>query len=288
MVRVIYVNGRYRRYAEASVHVEDRGLQFADSIYEGIGVWRRRLIDYGLHYERLCRSAAEIGLELPCTMESLSFVAYECIRRNHVQEGLVYVQVTRGAASRQHIFPASAKPLLIVIATPMVPAVDRFPNGVKVVTRPDLRWRRCDIKSTALLPNILAKQAASEMGAYDAWLIDTEGQITEGGSTNAWIAVGGDLVTRKPSDAMLSGVTRATVIKLARENGLKVLEQPFSVEEACAADEAFLTSTTSSVMPVVRIDERNIGDGKVGPVVAQLRKLYRSYLDSRSYAFPAR
>ena len=288
MPRVIYVNGRYRRYAEAAVHVEDRGLQFADSIYEGVGVWRRRLIDYRPHYERLCRSASEIGLELPCTMESLGFVADECIRRNHVREGLVYVQVTRGAAPRKHVFPQSAKPLLIVIATPIVPADDRYPNGVKVVTRPDLRWRRCDIKSTALLPNILAKQAAIETGAYDAWFVDAEGQITEGGSTNAWIAVNGDLVTRKPSNALLSGVTRATVIKLARENGLKVLEKPFTVEEAHTAGEAFLTSTASFVMPVVRIDDRTIGDSKVGPIVARLRKLYRSYLDAGSYAFSAR
>ena len=279
MARVIYVNGRYRRYAEATVHVEDRGLQFSDSIYEGICVWRRSLIDYRPHYERLCRSASEIGLELPCTMESLAIVANECIRRNHVQEGLVYVQVTRGAAPRKHVVPQSAKPSLIVIATPMVPADDRYPNGVEVVTQPDLRWRRCDIKSTALLPNILAKQAAIETGAYDAWFIDAEGQITEGGSTNAWIVINGDLVTRKPSNALLRGITRETVIKLALENELKVSERPFTVEEAWAAGEAFLTSTTSFVMPVVRIDDRTIGDSKVGPVVARLRKLYRSYLD---------
>tara|TARA_Y100000588_G_scaffold351574_1_gene403490 strand:- start:191 stop:697 length:507 start_codon:yes stop_codon:yes gene_type:complete len=161
----------------------------------------------------------------------------------------------------------------------MVPADDRYPNGVEVVTQPDLRWRRCDIKSTALLPNILAKQAAIETGAYDAWFIDAEGQITEGGSTNAWIVINGDLVTRKPSNALLRGITRETVIKLALENELKVSERPFTVEEAWAAGEAFLTSTTSFVMPVVRIDDRTIGDSKVGPVVARLRKLYRSYLD---------
>ncbi len=280
MPRIVYVNGRYCRYAEAAVHVEDRGFQFADSIYEAIGVWRRELIDYRQHFDRLSRSSSEIGLKLPCSRESLGLIANECIRRNRVSEGLVYVQVTRGTAPRSHVFPSAVRPALIVIATNMPPPDERHPDGVEVVTRPDLRWRRCDIKSTALLPNILAKQAAIEVGAYDAWLVDADGRVTEGGSTNAWIVVGGDLVTRRPSDALLSGVTRATLIELAGENGLKVVERAFVVEEAYASSEAFLTSTTSFVMPVVRIDGRAVGSGRVGPIVAGLRELYRSYLDA--------
>ena len=281
MPRVVYVNGRYRRYAAAALHVEDRGVQFADSIYEGIGVWQGGLVDFDPHFSRLSRSAAEINLRLPCTAATLKLVANECVHRNRVSDGLVYVQVTRGSAPRKHSFPAKESPTLIVTATTLAPPDQRHPDGVEVLTRPDLRWQRCDIKSTALLPNILAKQVAFEAGAYDAWFVDAEGAITEGGSTNAWIAENDNtLVTRAPSNALLSGVTRATVINLARCNGLKVVERAFTVEEAYAATEAFATSTTSFVLPVVRIDGRDVGDGRVGVLGERLRALYRSYLDA--------
>ena len=280
MPRIVYANGAYRRYAVTMLHAEDRGVQFADSIYEGVGVWRGRLVDYAPHFDRLERSASEINLQLPCTRAALEVIAGQCIRRNRVSEGLVYVQVTRGTAPRKHIFLKIEKPSLVVTATAMAPPYLRYPDGVDIQTQPDLRWHRCDIKSTALLPNILAKQAASEKGAYDAWFVDSQGAITEGGSTNAWMVADRDtLVTPAPSNALLSGVTRATVINLARQDGLKVVERAFTVEEAYGSSEAFLTSTSSFVMPVVRIDGRTIGDGRVGPAVERLRTLYRSYLD---------
>ena len=281
MPRIVYIDRHYRPYAEATLHVEDRGVQFADSIYEGIGVWNSRLVDYEAHADRLARSAAEIDLRLPGTRATLKLIADECIRRNRVSHGLVYVQVTRGSAPRKHVFPQLQHPTLVVTATSQSPPYVRHPNGVAVVTRPDLRWRRCDIKSTALLPNILAKQSAYEAGAYDAWFVDDDGAITEGGSTNAWIVRDNDtLVTRAPSDALLSGVTRATVMKLARAEGLKVVERAFTVEEAYAATEAFLTSTSSFVLPVVRIDNRDIGDGRAGELAQRLQRLYRRYLDT--------
>ena len=281
MPRIVYVNGRYRRYGEAMLHAEDRGFQFADSIYEGIGVWRGALVDFESHVERLARSASEISLRLPCGATTLAVIARECIRRNYVSEGLVYVQVTRGSVPRKHVFPALAKPSLVVTATTMAPPHVRYPSGVEVVTQPDLRWQRCDIKSTALLPNILAKQAAHEAGAYDAWFVDAAGDITEGGSTNAWIVDDGDtLVTRAPSNALLSGVTRATVINIAREDGLKVVERAFTVAEAHASKEAFITSTSSFVLPVIRIDGRQIGGGQVGPLGERLQMLYIRYLDA--------
>ena len=279
MPRFIYVNGYYARYASAYLHAEDRGLQFADSIYEGIGVWRGRLIDLDPHLDRLRRSAAEILLHLPWSDSTLEIIFNECIRRNRVAEGLVYVQITRGSAPRNHTFPIGRYPSLIVIASQQAPPYLRYPNGIEVVTQPDLRWRRCDIKSTALLPNVLAKQRALEAGAYDAWFVDDDGAVTEGGSTNAWIAIAdGTLVTRAPSHALLSGVTRATVMDLARRDGLNVLERAFTVEEAYAASEAFLTSTSSFVLPVTRIDGRAIGAGTIGSLTERLQALYREYL----------
>ena len=270
------------------LHVEDRGVQFADSIYEGIGVWGGRLVDYLAHAERLTRSATEIDLRLPVQPATLELIANECVRRNRVSHGLVYVQVTRGSAPRKHIFSQSLHPTLVVTATAQSPPYIRHPEGVAVVTRPDLRWRRCDIKSTALLPNILAKQEAYEVGAYDAWFVDENDAITEGGSTNAWIVQGKDtLVTRAPSDALLSGVTRATVMKLAQAEGLKVIERAFTVEEAYAAPETFLTSTSSFVLPVVRIDGRNIGDGGVGELTQRLQSLYRRYLGAAAVGIGA-
>ncbi len=281
MPRVAYVNGRYRSYASAMLHAEDRGFQFADSIYEGIGVWQGELVDFGPHFDRLSRSASQINLRLPCGAAALEVIAGECIRRNHVAQGLVYVQVTRGSAPRKHIFPSVEKPSLVVTATTLAPPYDRYPLGVGILTQPDLRWQRCDIKSTALLANILAKQAAYEAGAYDAWFVDAKGAITEGGSTNAWIAPDDNtLVTRGPSNALLNGVTRASVIKLAREDRLKVVERAFTVEEAYASSEAFVTSTTSFVLPVVRIDGREIGDGRVGALSKRLQMLYIRYLDA--------
>src|SRR5512144_970161 len=277
MSRIAYVNGRSVPHRNARVHVEDRGYQFADGVYEVIAVSHGRLIDETAHLERMARSLTELAIQWPMSRGSLRVVMREMIRRNRLAGlGSIYVQVTRGVAPRNHAFPPHAKPVLVMTAKilpPFDPQAAR--SGIRVITLADIRWKRPDIKSVSLLPNVLAKQQAVEAGAYEAWMIDDQGMITEGTASNAWIVTrDGELVTRAADRSILSGITRAAVLRLAREEGLRVMERPFSLEEARAAREAFLTSTTSWVKPVVRIDDFAIGAGAIGPLTDQLLALY--------------
>lgn len=278
MSRIAYVNGSYVPHKQASVHVEDRGYQFADGVYEVIAVRGGRFVDEEPHLDRLDRSLAEISIEAPMSRPALKIVMREMLRRNRVRDGILYLQVTRGVAPRDHAFPASTRPAVVMTARRSKPRPAMSRRGVSVITVPDIRWKRCDIKSVSLLPNILGKQAATEAGAYEALLVDEDGFITEGTSSNAWIVTKrGDLVTRKPDSAILNGVTRRAVVELARRQGLKFIERPFTLRQALAAREVFVTSTSSNVMPVVKIDDKIVGDGKPGPLSLKLLKLYVAY-----------
>lgn len=278
MSRTAYVNGRYVPFAQAMVHVEDRGLQFADSIYEVFAVRDGRILDAAGHWTRLERSLRELKQGLPMAVASLAGHVDEVVRRNRVRNGLAYLQVTRGVAKRDHPFPPPGLPQTVIITarrTDRARADAMAENGIAVVTAPDLRWARCDIKTTALIANILAKQSAREAGAHEAWLVDDDGLVTEGSSTNAWIVTAdGVLVTRALSHDILAGVTRASAIALASARQLRVEERPFSVAEARQAREAFITSAGTFVQPVVRIDGHAIGDGRPGPISRALRADY--------------
>ncbi len=278
MGRIAYVDGRYVQHARAVVHVEDRGFQFADAVYEVWAVLDGRLADAQGHFARLERSLGELRIKPPCSRAALLAILRECVRRNRVRDGIVYLQVTRGAAPRDHAFPASAtSPTVVVTAKSLDLARIEAgaAQGVKVVTRADQRWGRCDIKTVGLLPNVLAKQAAKEAGAYEAWLVDAAGEVTEGASTNAWIVDdAGRLRTRDTGANILRGVTRATLIDLAADLQTPVDERPFTVEEAHAAREAFLTAASAFVTPIVSIDGQAVSDGRPGPVASRLRTLY--------------
>ena len=282
MSRIAYVNGRYLPHREASVHIDDRGYQFADGVYEVIAIDRGRLVDESLHLRRLGRSLAELEIAGPMPEASLKTIMREVIRRNRVSDGIIYIQMTRGVAPRDHAFPRDARTQVVMTARRAKLANPKFlAEGAQVITVPDLRWARCDIKSIALLPNILGKQQAREAGAYEAWQVDRDGNVTEGTSTNAWIVTGaGEVVTRAATNAILNGVTRLGVIRVIEQAGLKFVERPFSVAEAKRAREAFLTSTTAYVTPVVRIDDSVVGDGKPGPLAGELGKFYRRYVEA--------
>ncbi|HXW19742.1 MAG TPA: D-amino-acid transaminase [Roseiarcus sp.] len=281
MTRIAFVNGRYRRHDEALVHIEDRGYQFGDGVYEVCELRDGALIDEAPHLRRLERSLAALRIAPPLAIGALKLIIREIVARNRLHDGLVYIQATRGVAARDHGFPLEAKSSLIVSAR----AIDRgkgevnAASGVKVISLPDERWRRPDIKTLQLLPNVLAKQAARERGAYEAWLVDEAGLITEGSSTNAWILAEGALVTRQADRTILRGVTRGTVLAMIAAERLRIEERPFSLAEAYAAREAFLTSAGNGVMPVVAIDERPIGDGRPGKVTCALRDRFREFAE---------
>ena len=276
MSRIAYVAGQYLPHRQAAVHIEDRGYQFGDGVYEVIAVMDGRLVDEERHLRRLNRSLTELRINPPMCNAALKIVMREVIRRNSVESGIVYLQVTRGVAAREHAFPKVAKPVLVITsrrARPPDPRLGRA--GIAVITIPDIRWQRCDIKSIALLPNVLGKQQAREAGAYEAWQVDREGYVTEGTSTNAWIVTeDGAMVTRAADHAILNGVTRLAVLDIIHGEGYRLVERPFSVAEAKAAREAFLTSTTADLLPVVRIDGAPVADGKPGPLSRKLREAY--------------
>ena len=280
MPRYAYVNGRYVPHAQAQVHIDDRGYQFADGVYEVILIHDGRLIDEDPHLDRLGYSLNELRIPWPMTRAALRLVLRELIARNSVALGIVYLQVTRGVAARDHKFPAQATPSLVATTKRQKPApAATLAAGASVITRPDIRWRRCDIKSVSLLPNILAKQAAAEAGAFEAWLVDDDGCVTEGSSTNAWIVTrAGRLITRNLSAAILSGITRLSVLEFVQAQGIVLEERRFSVAEAKEAAEAFLTSTTSLVLPITSIDGQAVGDGKPGPLTMKLREGYQRHL----------
>jgi D-alanine transaminase len=278
MSRVAYVNGTYQPHAHATVHVEDRGFQFADGVYEVWSVFDGRLADFDGHMTRLHRSLDELRIDHPMSREALARVLQETVRRNRVNEGLVYIQITRGTARRDHPFPPEGTPPSVIVTAKSLPLSKgnaSAARGVAVVTHPDIRWGRCDIKTVGLLPNVLAKQAAREKGAAEAWLVDEMGLVTEGSSTNAWIVdETGVLRTRDSQSNILRGITRAAVMKLIEAEGLGFEERAFSVDEAKRAREAFYTSASGFVMPAVSIDGAKIGDGEPGPIATRLRDLY--------------
>ncbi|MBL6946141.1 MAG: D-amino-acid transaminase [Rhodospirillales bacterium] len=272
MGRIAYVNGRYVPHSEAAVHIEDRGYQFGDGVYEVTAVYRGKLIDEQGHMDRLDRSLRELQIAWPVTPRVLRFLTREVVRRNRLMDGSIYMQVTRGVAPRDHTFPVGVESALVMTTT--AKNLDVLLGGAptEVITVPDIRWGRPDIKSIALLPNCLAKQKAKEAGCYEAWQVDRDGRITEGTLSNAWIvSADGELVTRNADEnAILNGITRRAVLDVAREADMRVVERPFTVEQALAAREAFLTSTTSFVKPVIKIDGNAVGDGQPGPVTRKL------------------
>lgn len=281
MTRIAYVNGRYVPHGAAAVHVEDRGYQFADGVYEVVAVQGSKLIDGEGHLNRLERSLRELRIAAPMSRRALEAVMLEVIRRNRIERGSIYLQMTRAVAARDHPFPQKGETQVVMTAKRVpAPAPSIAEDGVKVITVPDIRWERCDIKSVALLPNILAKQQAREAGAYEAFMVDADGAVTEGSSTNAWIITkDGVVVTRPATNAILDGITRRRVIALAKAAGVKVEERTFTVSELKSAREVFLTSTTSYVTPVTQVDSTVIGNGKPGSTSLDLRTRYIEYME---------
>jgi D-alanine transaminase len=276
MSRIAYVNGRYLPQAHAQVAIEDRGYLFSDGVYDVIPIHAGELAYAERHLDRLDRSLKELKLPQPMSRPAMLVVAQEVLRRNDVRNGTVYIQVTRGVAPRDHKFPKNAVPSVIMMAKRWkAPAPELLSKGAAVITLPDQRWARRDIKCISLVANILAKQAAAEQGAYEAWLIDSDGMVTEGSSTSAWIVTaGGELLTRPNGVEILPGVTRSVVVDVVRALGIKLQVRAFSREEAYGAREAFLTSVSNFVLPITRIDGKPVGVGKPGPVATRLREAY--------------
>ena len=278
MARIVYVNGRYLPYAEAGVHVEDRGFQFADSVYEVCEVKGGALIDTTRHLARLARSLSELKIAFPMAEPALRHVLGQVIRRNRVRDGIVYLQVTRGQAPRDFLFPGpDTEPTLVAVARSIDPAkvAAKARQGIAVKSVPDHRWGRCDLKTVMLLPAALAKETARTAGAQEAWFVDERGFVTEGASSNAWIVrPDGFVLTRPLDNRLLGGVTRATALEVLKAQGVPVEQRPFTIAEAQAAREAFVTSASATVMPVVKIDGRAVADGKPGPVTLRLREKF--------------
>jgi D-alanine transaminase len=276
--RFAYVNGRYTPHGEAGVHIEDRGLQLGDSIYEVFAVRDGHLRDEEEHLDRLDRSVGEIRIALPMGRAALKLVMRELLRRNRIRDGLLYLQVSRGAVKRDHpIPPVVPRPTLILTARPydFAGAEKRAAGGVAVITQPDLRWARCDIKTTQLLANLLAKTEARRAGAYEAWLVDDEGFVTEGASTTAWIVdKDGQIVTRALSNAILPGVTRRVIMEAAAEAQMPIVERAFTPDDAKSAREAFISSAANAATPITSIDGARIGDGRPGPLSRRIAELY--------------
>lgn len=285
MSRIVYVNGQYKPYAQAAVHVEDRGFQFADAVYEVIEVLGGRLVDERRHMDRLERSLAELTMPVPMSRAALKHVIGETIRRNSVRDGVVYLQVSRGAnGPRDFALPPEGTPatLVVIARSQLKSKIDaQAETGIAVITAPDIRWGRSDIKTVMLLPACLGKAAAKVHGAREAWFVDAQGFVTEGASSNAWIVTqDGLLVTRQTDTKILAGVTRKTVIDVARSQGAGFEERAFTVTEAHGAREAFITSATNTVMPVVKIDGKIVGNGRPGPVTLRLRSQFHHIAES--------
>lgn len=282
MPREAYVNGRFLPHKAAAVHIEDRGYQFADGVYEVVPVVHGTLVDEEPHLDRLERSLRELRIAMPMSRPALKMVSQELMRRNALSNGFLYMQVTRGVAPRDHAFPRAARPALVMTTRQKKPPSEKaLAEGVDIITIPDQRWARCDIKSVSLLPNILGKQAAVEAGAYEAWQIDEAGFVTEGTATNAWIVTqDGELLTRDASEAILNGITRLRVLDLAEKEKVRFVERAFTLEEALGAREAFLTSSTNFVMPITRIDGKPVGNGHPGILTGQLVASYRDFVQN--------
>jgi D-alanine transaminase len=278
MPRIAYVNGRYVPHDEASVHIEDRGYQFADGVYEVCEIRHGVIVDLTRHLDRLDRSLGELRMKSPMSRAALTQVIREVARRNHVRNGLFYLQVTRGVARRDHVFPVGdPAPSLVVTAKITDPKVIAAKNekGLKAITLPDNRWDRVDIKTVGLLPNVMARQAAKEAGAQEAIYIDARGMVTEGAATNVWMVdADGALVTRPAEHGILRGITRTGLLDVARLLGIRVVEREFSREEMLAAREVFITAATSICFPIVEIDGQTIGNGHPGSVSDKIRSAF--------------
>lgn len=282
MPRIAYVNGAYVPHTHAQVHIEDRGYQLADGVYEVIAMIGGRLADERGHLDRLERSLKELRIAMPSSRETLRHIIRETARRNLAHNANIYVQVTRGVSKRDFPFPAAdVRPALVITVRPFrFDGQAKMKSGAKAITVPDIRWKRRDIKSTALLPQVLAKQAAVEKGAFEAWMVDDNGFVTEGASSNAWIVTKkGVLVTRPGGTDILRGVTRTALDRLRADLQIKMEERPFTVKEAYAAEEAFNSSAVALLTPIVEIDGRKIGTGKPGPVTMRLYDEYRAYVN---------
>jgi len=283
MSRIAYVNGRYLPMRSAFVHIEDRGYQFGDGVYEVCEVREGRLIDERRHLARLKRSLEALRIRAPMSPKALGVVLREVIARNRIGYGIVYLQVTRGVARRDLAFPApEVPPSLVVTARPLNGRRNEAlaAAGIAVISVADNRWGRVDIKTIGLLPNVLARQAALEQGARDAWFVDKDGAVTESASANAWIVTpAGAVVTRPADHGILRGITRTVLFDVVKAQGLVVEERPFTLEEARAAREAFVTAASQIVLPVVRIDGHAIGDGKPGPIATALRREFHRYAE---------
>jgi D-alanine transaminase len=286
MSRIAYVNGRYVPHKDARVHIDDRGYQFGDGIYEVCAVRGGAMVDSVPHLDRLERSLREMAMAMPMSRAALESVMRETIRRNLVREGIVYLQLTRGVAPRDHAFPKNPKTQVVVTARNAKPhAAAMLEDGVKAVVQPDIRWGRCDIKTISLLPNCMAKQAARVAGAYEAILVDEAGVVTEGSSSNAWIVTpDGTLVTRPPSNEILNGITRLEILKIARALGLAFEERAFTIEEMRRAREAFVSSASSYAMPITQLDDAPIANGKPGTLSLKLREAYVAHMDAQAGA----
>lgn len=285
MAKVVYVNGTYRRYSDALVHAEDRGFQFGDAIYEVCEVRDRAVVDEDRHMARLERSLSELGIEAPMSIRAWQAVIQETIRRNRVKNGIVYLQVSRGAGPRNFLFDGvETPPTVICLARPQKREKQEAAaeKGIAVQSMPDIRWGRCDIKTVMLLPASLAKEKAQASGAQEAWFIGPDGLVREGGSSNAWIiSKDNELITPKATNEILRGITRTTLIDLIEREGLTLVERGFSIEEAQNAREAFITSATNLVMPVVEIDGRPVGNGHPGSTSVQLRASFHEVAQKR-------
>jgi D-alanine transaminase len=283
MSRIAYVNGRYISHRDAVVHVEDRGYQFSDGVYEVCEVRDGHLVDERRHVDRLTRSLGELRIAMPMTRQALSVVLHETVARNRVRDGIVYLQITRGVARRDHAFPpAGTAPAIVVTARTIERSrgENEAARGVSVVSVPETRWARVDIKSVSLLPNVLAKQIAKEQGAREAWFIDRDGFVTEGSSSNAWIVTAdGKVMTRPVDNSILRGISRGVVIDAMKGLGVTLDERPFTLAQALAAREAFVTAASQIVLPVVRIDGQPVGDGKPGPVATALRRGFHGHAE---------
>ena len=280
MSRVAYVNREYTEYKKSYIHIEDRGYQFADGVYEVFAIIDSKIVDYDGHIKRLYRSLNELSISSPIQKKSYKYHIKEIIKRNIIKDGLVYLQVTRGVASRDFKFPKNSKSSIVIIGknTPSNYYHNNFNKGIKVKTTKDLRWKRVDIKSLNLLPPVLAKQYAADNDCEEAWLLDDDGYITEGSSSNAWIVKNKTVITRPVSSSILNGITRSTLIKSLSKVGYKFIERRFNLNDIKNADEAFITSATQFVMPVIAVDNIKISNGRVGEFAKIFKEIYFKYI----------
>ena len=284
MSRIVFLNGEYKDYNVSLVHVEDRGYQFADGVYEVFSVKNGKLVDYTGHIDRLSRSLNEIKIKYPINVRSILFHMRNIIKKNLIVDGLIYLQITRGVAKRDFKFPNDIDSTITIIGN-NIPSDDyekAFEKGINVVTTKDLRWKRVDIKSLNLLAPVLAKQFANENNAQEAWLIDDDGFITEGSSSNAWVLIGKTVFTRPVSSSILNGITRKTLIKGLNKHGYKFKEKKFSINDIRKSREAYITSATQYVMPVIKVDNKEIGEGKVGKFAKIFKDIYLESVQLKS------